>query len=107
MESEEGSGKPWVGPDWFLCLVVHSCPSLLQPFWIEAHQASLSMGFPRQEWWRELPFPPPRDLPDPGIKPLSPMSPALQADSLPPEPSHWEGDASSDAVPRGEGRLAW
>ena len=47
-----------------------------------AHQAPLSMGFPRQEYWSWLPFPPPRDLPDPGIEP---GSPALQADSLPSE----------------------
>ena len=44
-----------------------------------AHQAALSMGFPRQEYWSELPFPSPGDLPDPGIEP---GSPALQADSL-------------------------
>ena len=41
------------------------------------------MGFPRQEYWSGLSFPPPGDLPDPGIKPASPVSPALQADSLP------------------------
>ena len=40
------------------------------------------MGFSRQEYWSGLPFPPPGDLPDPGIKA---MSPALQADSLPSE----------------------
>ena len=40
------------------------------------------MGFPRQEYWSELPLPSPGDLPDPGIKP---GSPALQADSLPTE----------------------
>ena len=34
-----------------------------------------------------LPFPPPRDLPNPGVKPVSPVSPALQVDSLPAEPS--------------------
>ena len=45
-------------------------------------QASLSMEFFRQEYWRGLPSPPPGDLPDPGIKP---QSPALQADSLPSE----------------------
>ena len=45
-----------------------------------AHQASLSMGFSRQEYWSGLPFPSPGDLPDPGIKP---RSPALEADSLP------------------------
>ena len=37
-----------------------------------AHQAPLSMGFPRQEYWSELPFPFQRDLPDPGVKPASP-----------------------------------
>ena len=39
----------------------------------------LSMGFLRQEYQSALPFPPPGDLPNPGIKPVSPMSPALQA----------------------------
>ena len=42
-----------------------------------AHQAPLSMGFPRQEYWSELPFLPPGDLPDSGIKPMSPVSPAM------------------------------
>ena len=40
--------------------------------WTVAHQASLSMGFPRQEFWSGLPFPYPGDLPDLGIKPASP-----------------------------------
>ena len=35
------------------------------------HQTSLSMGFPRQEYWTEWPFPSPGDLPNPGIKPAS------------------------------------
>ena len=48
-----------------------------------ACQAPLSMGFSRQEYWSEFPCPPPGDLPDPGIKPTSFMSPALQEDSLP------------------------
>ena len=43
----------------------------------------LFMGFPRQEYWSGLPFPPTGDLPDPGIEP---GSPALRADSLPSEP---------------------
>ena len=47
-----------------------------------AHQASLSMGFSRQEYWSGLPFPSPVDLPDPGIEP---RSLTLQADSLPAE----------------------
>ena len=47
--------------------------------WTVACQAPLSMGFSRQEYWSELPFPSPGDLPDPGIEP---KSSALQADSL-------------------------
>ena len=49
----------------------------LQPQWTVAHQAPLSMGFSRQEYWSGLPFFSPRDLPDPGIEP---RFPALQAD---------------------------
>ena len=43
------------------------------------------MGFPKQEYWSELPLPPPGDLPNPGIEPEYPAFPALQADSLPHE----------------------
>ena len=42
-----------------------------------ARQTPLSMVFPRQEYWSEWPFPPPGDLPNPGIEPMSPVSPAL------------------------------
>ena len=42
-----------------------------------AHEAPLSMGFPRQEYWSELPFPPQGDLPHPGSEPASLGSPAL------------------------------
>ena len=52
-------------------------------FWTVALQAPLSMGFHRQEYWSGLPFPTPEDISDPGIKPVSPAS---QADSLPPDP---------------------
>ena len=51
--------------------------------WTVAYQASLSMGFSRQEYWSGLPFPSPGDLPDPGIEP---GSPALEADALTSEP---------------------
>ena len=51
--------------------------------WTIAHQAPLSMRFSRQEHCRGLPCPPPGDLPDAGIKPASPVAPALQVDSLP------------------------
>ena len=54
--------------------------------WTVACQAPLSMRFSRQEYWSGLPCPPLGDLPDPGIEPMSPMSPALQADALPTEP---------------------
>ena len=54
--------------------------------WIVAHQAPLSMGFSRQEYWSELSCPPLRDLLNPGIKPISPVSPGLQAGSLPTDP---------------------
>ena len=50
--------------------------------WTIARQAPLSVGFFRQEHCSGLPFPPPGDLPDPGIKPASHVSPALQADSI-------------------------
>ena len=45
-------------------------------------QVSLSMGFSRQEYWSGLPCPPPGDLPDAGIKPVSLMSPALEGKFL-------------------------
>ena len=51
--------------------------------WTVAHQAPLSMGFSRQEYWSGLSFPSPGDLPYPRIKP---RSPALQADTLTSEP---------------------
>ena len=51
--------------------------------WTVACQASLSMGFSRQEYWSGLPCPPPGDLPNAGIEPTSLTFPALQADSLP------------------------
>ena len=60
-------------------LVAKLCPTLVTP-WTAAHQAPQSMEFPRQEYWRGLPFPSPGDLPDPGIEPWSPI---LQPDSLP------------------------
>ena len=49
--------------------------------WTVAYQ-TLSMGFSRQ-YWSRLPFPSPGNLPNPGIEPRSPVSPASQADSLP------------------------
>ena len=45
--------------------------------WTAARQVPISMGFSRQEYWSGLPLPPPRNIPDPGIKPASLDSPAL------------------------------
>ena len=86
---------------------------LFATLWTVAHQAPLSMGFSRQEYWSGLPCPPPGDLPNLGIEPSSltspelarilewepfpspgdlpnrgikPRSPTLQADFLPAEP---------------------
>ena len=56
---------------------------LFETLWTVAHQTPLSMVFSRQEYWSGLPCPLPGDLPNPGIKPRSPI---LQANSLPPEP---------------------
>ena len=58
--------------------VAQSCPLFATP-WTVAHQAPLSIGFSRQEYWSGLPCPPPGDIPNPGIEP---RSPTLQAESL-------------------------
>ena len=60
------------------CMLSHfSRIQLLEISWTIAHQAPLSMGLSRQEYWSELPFPSLGDLSDPGIKTVSPVSPAL------------------------------
>ena len=50
---------------------------LFATLWMVARQVPLSMEFSRQEYWSGLPFPTPGDLPNPGIEPMSPESPAL------------------------------
>ena len=68
-------------------LVAQLCLTLCDhgPFtpWTVAYQAPPSMGFSRQAYWSGLPLPSSGDLPNPGIKPRSPI---LQADALPSEP---------------------
>ena len=66
---------------WIIFYLVMS-DSFVAP-WTVAHQAHLSMAFPRKEYWNRLPFPTPGDLLNPGIKP---RSPTLQVDFLPSEP---------------------
>ena len=63
-----------------------SCVRLFVNLWIVAHQAPLSMGFSRQEYWSGLPGPPPEDPLDPGMEPAFPVAPALQADAFTTEP---------------------
>ena len=60
-----------------VCAQLVTCVWLFATPWTVAHQTLLSMVFSRQEYWSGLPFPTPGDLPNPGIKPMSSMSPKL------------------------------
>ena len=62
---------------------------LFVTLWTIVHQAPLSMGFFRQEYWSGLPCPPPRNLPDPGIEPVSLVSLALAGRLFTTEPLNW------------------
>ena len=65
-------------------MVTHcSCVHLSVTERTVVHQAPLSMEFSRQVYWTGLPCPPSEDLPNPGIEPMSLMSPHWQADSSP------------------------
>ena len=66
-----------------MCVSVHAQSCLFMTQWTVAHQASLFMEFSNQEYWSGLLFPSPGHLPDAGVKPMSPASPALAGDSLP------------------------
>ena len=68
---------PLLAPRWNWRCQLLSCVQLFVTPRTAAHQASLSMGFTRQEYWSGLSFPSPRDLPNPVIEP---GSPALLAD---------------------------
>ena len=61
----------------YTCACVLSCVQLFVTPWTVAYQAPLSMEFSRQENWNGLPWPPPGDLLDPGIKPISFACPSL------------------------------
>ena len=83
----EGKGKPLQ----YSCLEEMKWLSGVRLFlnqWTVAYKAPLSLGFSKQEYCSGLPFPSPGDLPNPGIKPGSPI---LQADSLPSEVGVREG----------------
>ena len=72
-----------------------SCVRLFETPWTVAHQFPLPMGFPRQEYWGVLPFPPPGDLPNPGIEPVSLTSPAF-AGGFSATGATWDGCHSLD-----------
>ena len=73
--------SPEINSHTYVCvLVAQLCPTLFKTPWTAIHQVPLSTRFSRQ--WSGLPFPSPGDLPNPGIEPVSP---ALQANSLPTE----------------------
>ena len=67
------------GNDCLLCQGAQSFGrvQLSVALWTVAQQVPLSLEVSRQEYWSGLPFPPPGDLPDPGFKPMSLVSPAL------------------------------
>ena len=84
--------RNWILPKIWMSLDLCSSSCVLNRFshvrlfvtpWTVAHQAPLSMGFSRQEYWSGLPLPSPGDLPDSGIELVSPVVPAVQADYLP------------------------
>ena len=79
--SDMTSGCPWLCVTIVMEMVVVvqslSCVRLFVTPGTVACQSPLSMGFPWQEYWSGLPFPSTGDLPNPGIEPASPMSPAL------------------------------
>ena len=68
-EEASGSQAPFAGAPG--CRLSHV--PLFATLWTAARRAPLSMGLSRQEYWSELPFPPPRDLPNPEIEPRSPV----------------------------------
>ena len=71
----------------FRCVQISVTPGTV------AYQAPLPMGFSRQEYWSGLSCPPPGDLSDPGVKPMSSVSPALVGRFFttepPGKPTHW------------------
>ena len=81
-----------------VCMLSHfGHDRLYATLWTVACQAPLSMGFPRQEYWSGLPFPPSGDLPDPETEPVSP---ALTGRFFTAKPlgKHWNGNRDGYTV---------
>ena len=77
-----------------VCAQLLSCVLFFVTLWTVARQAPLSVGSPRQEYWIGVPFPPPGDLPNPGIQTTSLTSPAL-ADGFFTTSATWEALSNS------------
>ena len=75
----------WGGACVCECARTYAQIQLLVTTWTVTHQAPLSVGFSRQAYWSGLPFPTPGDLPDPGIKPGSPVLIGRFFITVPPE----------------------
>ena len=90
-----------------LCVCICACVCLvlsdsLQPPWTLVLQAPLSMGFSRQEYWSGLPFPPPGNLPNPGITPKSLVSSVLAGrffTNEPPRKPNYHAQAATNQYP--------
>ena len=82
--SDVGTERGKKGVYFVVSVLSHN--QLFGTIWTLAHQPPLSMELSKQEYETGLPFPPPGYLPNSGIKPGSPVSPALQVGSLPAEP---------------------
>ena len=81
----------------YVCVLSGSVVSDSATPWTVAHQAPLSMGLPRQEYWSRLLFPPSGDFPEPGIKPTALASPALASGfftTVPPQNLGWKADCN-------------
>ena len=94
-----------------MCSIVKLCQLFATP-WTVALQAPLSMGFSRQEYWGGLPFPPPGDLPSPGIEPVSPAAPILSGRFSTTEPpgkpwNSWVGVAITTLWLKKPGSNGW
>ena len=75
---------------WVKCCCYHQfCPASSFVTWTVAHQAPLSMGFSRQEYWNGLPFPSQGYLPNPGMEPVSPALAGGFFTTEPPQKLHW------------------
>ena len=86
---------------WSLWVCAQSCQFFAAP-WTITHQALLFLEFSKQEYWSELPFPPPVDIPDPRFEPVSLGSPALAGRFFttepPGKPRSWSFSSSNSII---------